>query len=412
MKQVIVIGAGLAGLSAAYELSKKSDYKIKILEKRKRTGGRVFAAQAKGVTVDFGGFMIFPWYDHYLEYCRELGIRSDVSKMPQLKIHHVLNEDGEIGSNPEDAISFFSKVKAGLSFLPRLFFTGDIDHPNLDHFKDKTIAQYVETLNMSDKDHERYCEILDTVSQGYCYPSIYDYKAAFGVPIYPKLILKGDADDSFYFHNGSDMLPNALEKHLKEKGVEFVLDCEVQKVDGKKVQTSQGDFEADEVIFALTADHDLYNKEINYTTFITAVVELEYPYLEDMDWGAVFYETKDKTPEALSIINTEKLYQNEKLKNCYTLNIKVKPEHESDPEAAISQSVEELLEGKNKLKEIIIYEFWQQAMPISTENFVRQKREQQGLNGHFFAGDYLGCPSMETAIITGQKAAQKLLNQK
>lgn len=39
-KKVIVIGAGMAGLAAAYELS-KAGYDVKILERQDRVGGRI-----------------------------------------------------------------------------------------------------------------------------------------------------------------------------------------------------------------------------------------------------------------------------------------------------------------------------------------------------------------------------------
>ena len=40
-RKVAIIGAGPAGLVAAYELSKKTQFKVDIFEKSRRVGGRV-----------------------------------------------------------------------------------------------------------------------------------------------------------------------------------------------------------------------------------------------------------------------------------------------------------------------------------------------------------------------------------
>ena len=45
-------------------------------------------------------------------------------------------------------------------------------------------------------------------------------------------------------------------------------------------------------------------------------------------------------------------------------------------------------------------------MPVANEAFVEQVRQAQGDNRYFFAGDYLGSPSMETALTTGIRAAE------
>ncbi len=48
-------------------------------------------------------------------------------------------------------------------------------------------------------------------------------------------------------------------------------------------------------------------------------------------------------------------------------------------------------------------------MPISSEDVVETVRALQGVNRCYFAGDYLGCPSMEVAVKTGQTAARLVL---
>ena len=56
MFDTVIIGAGLAGLSAAYELN---GYKTIILESTDRLGGRVFTKSSHGVSYELGAIFAF-----------------------------------------------------------------------------------------------------------------------------------------------------------------------------------------------------------------------------------------------------------------------------------------------------------------------------------------------------------------
>ena len=58
-KKVLIIGAGPAGLTAAYELLKRSDIKPIILEAEKFVGGISRTAEYKGNHIDIGGHRFF-----------------------------------------------------------------------------------------------------------------------------------------------------------------------------------------------------------------------------------------------------------------------------------------------------------------------------------------------------------------
>ena len=60
MKKVVIIGAGPAGLTAAYQLLKKrKDYQVIILEKEKQVGGISKTVHYKGNRMDIGGHRFF-----------------------------------------------------------------------------------------------------------------------------------------------------------------------------------------------------------------------------------------------------------------------------------------------------------------------------------------------------------------
>lgn len=75
-RRVIVAGAGLAGLSTAYELALKG-FEVTVLEARDRVGGRVKTLRepfAGGQFVETGGELVGDGYKRFLKYAEVLGV--------------------------------------------------------------------------------------------------------------------------------------------------------------------------------------------------------------------------------------------------------------------------------------------------------------------------------------------------
>ncbi|MGK2866835.1 MAG: flavin monoamine oxidase family protein, partial [Mycobacterium sp.] len=72
MTDVIVVGAGFAGLSAARELTKRG-HDVVVLEGRDRVGGRSSTVTVAGVPVDLGATFIGPTQDAVIALAAELG---------------------------------------------------------------------------------------------------------------------------------------------------------------------------------------------------------------------------------------------------------------------------------------------------------------------------------------------------
>jgi len=79
VKKVIVIGAGLAGLSAAYELT-QAGHEVTVLEARARPGGRVFTMRgqfADGLYAEAGATNVFDNHAWTMKYIRLLNLTLD-----------------------------------------------------------------------------------------------------------------------------------------------------------------------------------------------------------------------------------------------------------------------------------------------------------------------------------------------
>ena len=78
-RKVIVIGAGLAGLSSAYELA-QAGHEVTVLEARTRSGGRVWTLRdsfPEGLYAEAGATNVFDNHEWTMKYVKEMGVALD-----------------------------------------------------------------------------------------------------------------------------------------------------------------------------------------------------------------------------------------------------------------------------------------------------------------------------------------------
>lgn len=111
MYDVIIVGAGFAGLTAARELSNR-DYKVLILEGRDRMGGRTWYDKRLGRYLEMGGTYVH-WFQPHI-WAEITRYNLEVVKVPALnEAYWIANGKRNSGTQHE----MFSKIKEGMDIF-------------------------------------------------------------------------------------------------------------------------------------------------------------------------------------------------------------------------------------------------------------------------------------------------------
>lgn len=254
---VIVVGAGFSGLTAARELSKKG-YKTLILEGRDRIGGRTWVDHRMGRDLEMGGTYVHWFQPHIWAEISRYGL--EIQEVPTLEKAYWITE-GELKVGTRDEM--FDKINAGMNiflknsfeYFPRPFDplyaedkVKEIDHLSVeDRLQEIKSEISQETMDLLRGEWSAYFDTDDltipALTQAY----------RFGALAYNNWYMLEDIFELYKFKNGTKSL---IESIYNDGEAELKLSTPVEKVEkvenGHKVITRNGEeFTARAVVTAV-----------------------------------------------------------------------------------------------------------------------------------------------------------------
>lgn len=142
MKTAIIIGAGPAGLTAAYELLKKTDIKVIVFEASNEIGGISKTMNYKGNRIDIGGHRFFTKNDEVMSIWKEIMPLQGAESSDDIILKRIVPLELS-GPNPEkEDIVMLNRSRVSRIYYLKRFF----DYPISMKFKTFRNMGFVRTM--------------------------------------------------------------------------------------------------------------------------------------------------------------------------------------------------------------------------------------------------------------------------
>lgn len=249
MKKIIIIGAGLGGLSAACRLA-KAGFSVTVLEKNDSVGGKVNSVEANGYKFDTGASLItLPQiFRELFEFCgRRLEDYLTFEKLEPICRYFwsdgTVFDASEILEKTEDQIAkiapedidnfrkYLADARQKFEIAERTFLSKSLGElPELLTAKNLPDLLKISSLKTLDKHNAHYFK-SEKMRQLFNRFATYNGSSPYKIPATFALIPFVEFGfGAWYARGGIYEIPKALEKLALELGVEFLFDADVEKI--------------------------------------------------------------------------------------------------------------------------------------------------------------------------------------
>lgn len=422
MSKVAVVGAGIAGLTCAYELQ-KAGHKVTVFEKESQVGGRMSTRTKDGLPFDIGANHLVPLYEKMRKYNEEFHIEF----YPHNKVAYGVLKNGKL-PHPGKSIGFWSQFKLIVQNLFLKKQESFLDINPFTKYDDETGYNYMKRkINKEVADY-----IVDPFSSAYQFHRANEISKAVLIPTLYSIRKHNKLWDLHSNKGGMISLPNAFASKLKVK-----TSTPVTKITaGEKIKLEYQDKteKFDLAVLACTANitSQIYKnpspeqrevlKATRYATTISIAFKMPAENFKDktLIW-CPYIESKTISSYCTEAPKGSDFLKDGKTLLCLWL-------HEDFAKSLMDKSEKEIFEAVKKeipkvcpmvpdtsKLENYDLERWPEAMPKFYKGFIKEVakffKNGQGHKNIYFCGDYLNAPWTEGALRLGQRTA-KLISTK
>jgi oxygen-dependent protoporphyrinogen oxidase len=428
-KSIIVIGAGIAGLTAAYQL-KKAGQDVLVLDMNNYVGGRMANVAWEGFLVDIGAKFVTTADKSLTNMVQEVGLNDQLIKSDE-GLTITIYRDGKLHSAnflsiPSylgwSGVSFKARI-AMLKLLPYFLRLGKLE--NVYHLERAAGPDIDETFEQFFKE-----KINEEMFEYWAIPMFETMCAYKGGDVSRKAFLALMSSylnaDSVTFRDGIGVLPKALagkvdvELTAEVKGIVTMPDGSGVNVT-YSVQGKTKTARAERVVVAVQGDRVLplfdaprpawqeFFSKVAYSTGALHYHIAETDYQPPV--RATFVPRVTKLP--INCITFEKFSDGRWLMltdpNVYTFNMRQDPDTLAAQAQDVMSGIFPALKGTFRAHRIFK---WQEKLPTFRPGYLDALKhfwEDSQENPIYFCGDYFAGPSTGGALYTGMECAERAL---
>lgn len=404
---VVVVGAGIAGLTAAYILQKKG-YKVHVFEAAKQVGGRIRTDKVEGFSLDRGLQLFHTAYP-------ELKSVIDCKKLNVKPIYNGTliryNGDFNLISNPSKEFKdILSTVVANngtwkdkMKMIKFMAEANSLNESKLITKNDIPADQYLEEFGFSEK-------FINSFFRPFLASSCLDNDMKTPSRLLKFIFKMFDKGTVGLPEKGMSSIPEQLASKL-EKGT-IHLQSKVKKVSSAGIQLLKGDFiTADKVLIATNSlalnqllpdyDIDLSSNHVSCLYFAMEEPPVSKPII------VLNGEEKGLVNNLCVVSLVQPSYAPE---GSHLVAVNITKEHDYDDEELVDEVMKELAQwfgiSVNDWQHLRTYHI-KYALPqdnqMAADDYAIQHNENV-----FICGDHLSYGSMNAAVKSGKVAAELL----
>lgn len=415
-----IIGAGISGLTCAYEL-KKAGHDVIVYEKNDQVGGRMASRVKDNFIFDIGADHLCAWYSEMKKYCAEFGIEWEKMRF----LEYAIVKDKKIVA-ADNATSLFAKLRLAAQY----FLTPQVAE---DFFDLSNFAEYDDENGYDFMRRRLGKKAADYLVDSFC--TTYQFHRAteiskgalFGI-LHSLRVQNG----RWYLHRtkgGMQALPDAFAKSLAVQLNQSVTSVEAQE-NGKVLVNEKELFDAVVMATTATVTRKLYKNPSSAQAAIldqaryAASISLAFrvpkkllgsqaviwvPYIESEKISGYVNETM----KGEEVIQGEDALLSAWLHEDYARSIM----HKTDEEifALAKAALLEVCPWFNSVDQLVNHDLqrWPEAMPKFYAGYLKAIKtflaNGQGAKNVFFCGDYMNSLWTEGSLRGGKRTAERIL---